>query len=171
MSPSANSDNQKKKKRKKRKKRLRLGPPGRRSAMVRRVLVVLAVLCVAYSIYDCQGRGRMSTAGRSEHIANALRQLGRADPAMVAAAARKLGELKAKKAVEPLTGLLGAEDAAVRRAAIQALAQIGDLSALPKLEERKRALDGGEGGSLTQDERAAEQQALGEAIQALQAGK
>jgi len=123
-------------------KRRRHAPSQTRSRLFRilpRALVAIAVLCAAYSVYDCHFAGRGSGLSRREYLALFLRQLEHADPAMAVAAARSLGELGDSRAIEPLRAKLRDPSPEIAGAACAALGRLGDQTtaetALQMLQE------------------------------------
>ncbi|MBL7223078.1 MAG: HEAT repeat domain-containing protein [Candidatus Brocadiae bacterium] len=149
----------------KRKTRGRTGPGVDVRRVIMRAVIALAIAVVCYQVYDCRRRQSHTLINPDEHLELYVRQLGHSDPAMVALAARMLGEFKYAKAVPGLTQVLGSESHPARLAAIVALGQIGDAAAIPELKARQQALAAD--ASLSEDEHAAETQALEDAIQAL----
>lgn len=84
--------------------------------------VVLALACVAYTLYRC---GRQPRLGERQQLKHHLRQLSHSDPGMVAVAAKVLGGLGFPEAIGPLRKRLDSDDPRVRGAVCAALGKLG----------------------------------------------
>jgi HEAT repeat protein len=104
------------------------------------VLVVTALACLALSLRSCLWPGS-DNAPRDEVLEQYRRQLDSADPGIVVASIRLLGELGDLRAVEPIRLKLKAEDPRIVGAALAALGRLGDESVTDTLLDSLRRND------------------------------
>lgn len=94
--------------------------------------VVLAIVSVAVAVLMWAGGDRVDV-GREERYQFYLKQLANPDPAMVAKAVERLGDLGKPEAIEALRPKLADTDPRVAGAACGALGKLGDATATDKI--------------------------------------